>query len=319
MPNYLTLLDIAKMNGSDRLAGVIEDEATIAPEVQLLPSRTIDGTSYKTLFRESMPRPGFRAANSGTTILRSQYRNKLVETYYFDGQMEMDIAVARADEQGEQHALDLEEMGMAEGALKSLGAQLYYGRNAANTVVPNASVGFFGAVEVYDTALEVDAGGTTANTGSSVYALKLGAQYCSFVFGLGDVLQMGEWRIQRLLDASSNPYDAYINALQGYVGVQFLDKRSVGRIKKLTEDSGKGLTDSLLADLIGKYPANFRPDVLMMTPRSVTQLQKSRTATLFGSAKTRPDQPNVAPRPTEYDGIPIIETDSILNTESLSL
>jgi hypothetical protein len=56
-----------------------------------------------------------------------------------------------------------------------------------------------------------------------------------------------------------------------------------------------------------------------MSRRSRQQLQISRTVTLQGSGTSRPNQATVAPIPTEYDGVPIIATDSILNTETLAL
>ena len=57
-----------------------------------------------------------------------------------------------------------------------------------------------------------------------------------------------------------------------------------------------------------------------MSRRSRRQLQVSRTVTLFGNGSTKPSGglATVAPIPTEYDGIPIIATDSILNTEAIA-
>ena len=39
---YLTLADIAKMNGSDRAVGLIEENLNAAPELEVLPSRQIE-------------------------------------------------------------------------------------------------------------------------------------------------------------------------------------------------------------------------------------------------------------------------------------
>jgi hypothetical protein len=48
-------------------------------------------------------------------------------------------------------------------------------------------------------------------------------------------------------------------------------------------------------------------------------LQISRTVTLQGSGSTRPNQPLVAPVPTEYDGIPIYATDAIGDTDAIEV
>ena len=60
-----------------------------------------------------------------------------------------------------------------------------------------------------------------------------------------------------------------------------------------------------------KFPVGYKPDVLLMSRRSRMQLQMSRTAT------TPTGSP--APYPQEAFGVPIQETDSILDTEALTL
>ena len=55
-----TLLDIAKLNGSDTVVGLIEEVITSAPEFAVLPARTIRGTSYNTVSRTAYPSVGFR-------------------------------------------------------------------------------------------------------------------------------------------------------------------------------------------------------------------------------------------------------------------
>ena len=71
------------------------------------------------------------------------------------------------------------------------------------------------------------------------------------------------------------------------------------------------LTDILIANLLGKFPAGKVPDVLLMTRRSLHQLQASRTATNPTGAP--------APFPQEAFGVPIAVTDAISNIETLAL
>ena len=78
---------------------------------------------------------------------------------------------------------------------------------------------------------------------------------------------------------------------------------------ELTADTGKGLTDLLIADLLSRFPASRPPTELVMNRRSLMQLQKSRTATNATGAP--------APIPTESFGVPIIVTDQISSTEAL--
>ena len=309
---YLTLLDIAKMNGSDRSVGLVEENLNAAPEMELFPARGITGTSFKTLVRTAYPTTGFRAANEGVEPSKSTYVNKMFELFYYDGQMEVDKAVADADEQGAAHALAVEESGHARAFMLTGGKQFWYGTGTGGD-----AKGFPGAVQVVDSSLVVDATGTTADTGSSVYAVVVQPGFFELIVRNG-LLTPGEWRTQTIT-RSSKEMTAYKNSMEGWIGSAFYSKYAVGRIKKLTADSGKGLTDILLADLINKFPVGVKPTHIFMSRRSRRQLQAARSVTLFGQGTTRPNQPAIAPTPTEYDGIPIIATDSILDTESLTL
>ena len=310
---YLTLLDIAKMNGSDRTVGLVEENLNAAPELEVLPARMIAGTNFKTIVRTAYPTTAFRQINQGVEPTKSTYVNKTFETFYYDGQMEVDNAIAAADEQGPAHALSMEESGHGRAFLLLGGAQVWYGQGTGGD-----ANGFPGAVSLVDSSLVIDAGGTTASTGSSIYAICAAPSMFEILLGNNTVLNVGEWRKQTIT-RSSKEMTAWKNSLEGYIGAAFYSKYAVGRIKKLTADSGKGLTDSLMAQLIAAFPVGVKPTHFFMSRRSRQQLQISRTVTLQGNGTVRPNQATVAPVPTEYDGIPIIATDSILNTESLTL
>ena len=314
---YLTMLDIAKMNAADDMAvGLIEENLNAAPEIKVLPARMIDGTNFTTLVRTAYPSTGFRSVNEGVEPKKSTYVNKTFETFYYDGQMEVDNAAATADKQGAAHALALEADGHGRAFLLTAGKQVWYGNAAGGS---GDAKGFPGAIQVVDSGLVVDATGTTASTGSSVYAVVASDKFFELILGNQTVLTTGEWRKQTVT-RSSKEMTAWKNSLEGWIGAAFYSKYAVGRIKNLTADSGKGLTDSLLADLISAFPVGVKPTHLFMSRRSRKQLQKSRTVTLFGQATTKPggNQATIAPIPTEYDDIPIIATDSVIDTESIA-
>lgn len=311
---YLTLLDLAKINAAnDMTVGLIEENLNAAPEVGVLPARVVDKTSFITLVRTAYPTTGFRLANQGVEPTKSTYVNKTFETFYYDGQMEVDVAVAKADGQGESHALALEADGHGRAFLLTAGKQVWYGSSSSGD-----AAGFPGAVQIVDSSLVVNATGTTANTGSSVYAICAAPKFFELILGNNTVLQAGEWRKQTIT-RSSKEMTAWKNSLEGWIGAAFYSKYAVGRVKNLTEDSGKGLTDSLLADLIAAFPIGVKPTHLFMSRRSRKQLQKSRTVTLMGQGNTKTGSGVglIAPVPTEYDDIPIIATDSILDTEAI--
>jgi len=305
MPNeYLNMLDLAKINGSDAVVGLIEENLNLAPETTLFPARTISGTSYKTLHRTALPATQFRAVNEGVNTTRSTYENKLVECFYLDGKMEIDIAAAQADDQGEDHAKMIEADGHAQASILHLGKQVWYGAG-------NDTKGFPGAQSIVDASYILDAAGTTAGTCSSVYGVRVGPKHGSMVFGRDTVLSIGEWTKQRIT-RSSKELDAWINSLQGWVGFQWVNKDAVCALKNVTADSGKTCTDAKLAQLLSQL--KWVPDYWFMNRRSRYQLQVSRMATSNTGGKS---EVPIGPLPTESNGIPIIVTDSLLSTEAI--
>jgi hypothetical protein len=314
---YPTMLDLAKKTGSDSIVGLVEANLGIYHEVAMLPSRTISGTSFKTLLRTSYPTAGFRHVNEGTEPKKGAYENKLVECAYIDLQLEVDEALVDADNGDLATMQTLEADGAMKGVLRALGTQVWYGTTSSGD-----AKGFPGAVSIVNSALEVDATGSTANTGSSAWLVVPGAQNAQFIFGGGNVLSMPSWTKQRIT-RSSKELNAFISNIKGWVGFQWINTYCIGRVKKLTEDSGKGLTDSLVADLIAKFPSDvsLAGAKLFMTRRSARQLQKSRTPTSAndsGARRTTTGVEIAAPWPTESNGIPIVITSGILNTESVA-
>lgn len=312
----LNLLDIAKRNGSDRLVGLIEENLTYAPEIELLPVKTIRGTSYKLLTRTAFPDVGFRTANDGNTPGKSQYENQLIECFIFGGAIQVDKAVADADEEGAQAVQDIESVGFTKQAMIELGSQVIYGTSIDAKGFP----GLQAIWTAFDAGLVVDAGGTTADTASSVYGVNLGNQGVQLVMGSGGSMELTDWRVENVAGGTAGTvYPAYVANMTSWIGLQVASKYAVGRLKDATADSTKGVTDAKLAELLSKYPIGYRPTHWLMNRRSAFQLQSSRSATTIQTgAKTSTATELWAPFPTESNGIPIVVTDSIGNTEALS-
>lgn len=304
-----TLLDIAKSTGSDGIAGLIEEVQTAAPEIQLGPARTIKGNTYKATVRTSLPTGGFRAANAGSTPVISGFEQRMFECFIADSMWRCDKAVADIHEDGPEAYIAAEAAAILRGQMINLGSQFYYG------VASDPNRGFPGLIAQYDaTNMVVDAGGTTAATGSSVWLLKWGEDGAQWLYGnKANPLQLSDLRVETGADPndSTKILTYYTQNLLAWVGFKLGSLYSAVRIKKLTADSGKGLTDNLIASALALFPVGFTPDVMLMSRRSLFQLRASRTAT------NPTGQP--APIPAEAFNIPIAVTDSIVNTEALTL
>lgn len=315
----LNLLDVAKLNGNDKIVGLIEENLTYAPELTIFPARTIAGTSFYTVKRTGFPTVGFRAANAGVTPSKSSFARQLTECFILSGAVELDKAVAAAHEDGESALEMIEASGVMKAALIELGSQIWYGTS-------NEALGFPGIKALTPktaaagaSTIVVDATGSTALTASSVYAVKFGNQDVQVVTGRNTTFDLSPFRDQQLTDPNdaTKRFAGRVADLTAWVGLSIQNVNCVGRILNLTAQTGKGLTDLLLADLINAFPVGYKPDALFMSRRSRTQLQKSRTVVLQGTGNTRPNQPAIAPTPTEYEGIPIYATDSILDTDAI--
>lgn len=315
----LTLLDIAKANGSDGVVGLIDETIKAHPELTLGEARTIRGINYKTLVRTGLfDGSTFRSANEGATVGRATYENRLVDTFILNPRWEADKAVADAYEDGPETYIAWEAESIVEKSMVDLCAQFYYGTNAT---FGNAK-GFPGLIDAYDSTNNViDAGGTTASTGSSVWLVKFGPKAVQWVWGQGGQLQMNDTRVETIYDVNSKPLTGYVNDLLARPGLQVGSIRSLVRIKKLTADAGKGLTDNLISQALAKFEVGVVPDVILMDRRSRQQLQSSRSVTIFNGlgAKATADMENLAPIPESAFGIPIAVTDAIKDTESLTL
>jgi len=305
-----TLLDIAKANGSDAAAGLIDEAAKVHPEITIGEARTIKGINYKTLVRTAVPTgSSFRGANEGIAAVKGTYENRLVECFIFDKRWECDKAVADCYEDGPEAYIALEADAILEAGLQDLCAQFYYGTDTTH----GQAAGFPGLLQAYDsTNMVVDAGGTTATTGSSVWGVKFGPKAVQWVLGRNGEVALDDVRIESVLDSGgTNKFTAYVQELLMRPGLQVGSQRYVVRIKKITADSSKTLTDAMLATALGKFPAGIVPDVWLMTRRSLMQLQAARTA------YSPTGQP--APIPDQSFNIPIQVTEALSNVEALTL
>lgn len=307
-----TLLDVAKLNGITDQLGMIDETVKVMPEINLVPSVPMKGmvVTSAVLVGLGLTTGSFRDANNGTDPIKPTYENRVVECKICTPRMEVDQAVAGAYDQGPQAFLAMQAKAALAGELQGICKQFYYG--AGN----NAS-GFPGLIQYYDaTNKVVDAGGSTADTGSSIWLVKFGEGGMVWRWGQNGEFKIKPWREESITGTNGKKLDGWVSGMLAYPALQMTTQLNVVRIKKLTADSGKGATDALINTALTKFQNGQSPDVIFMNLRSLGQLQASRTAT---SPTGSP-----APFPTSFQGvagqnIPIAVTDAISSTESLTL
>lgn len=315
--SLLTIHDIAVLDKGADFGAVIDETTKWIPEISgrsmvnresvVLPgvgaARTIEGTSYETLALVELPTVGFRRFNEGTDRTKARYENRIVSTALSNPRWGIDVQLARSSKNNTpEELMGMQSLPHMRSAFHTCGTQFYYGTN------DDANKGFPGLIAALNaSAMEVDATGTTS-AGSSVWGVVFGETAVQWVVGMAGDFNLSDIEIRDLEDADGKKYSGLHQELFVQIGVAVHDWRAVGRIRDLTAESGKTLTDDHIADLIAKFhEQGMNPDALFMTPRSLKQLRDSRTATNATGAP--------APFPTEAFGVPIAPTLSLTNTE----
>lgn len=314
MPDrFLSLLDMTARNGTDEAVGLIEEVNTVAPELMELNGRPISGTTYLAKKRSALPaKPGFRNANEGSDIVSSQYEQTISQCFFLDAQLRVDEAVVnsgKAEGNSMGEILADEATGVLRQKLIAVGDQFYRGVSAD-------AKGFPGLQALYDsTNCEVTASGSGSTC--SAWLVWNDLQGVHWIFGNNSGLTLGEWTKQQVNDANSKAYMAYVNNLSGWLGLGFGHSRSIVRIKAIKDSSSNYLTDARVAEALTKMPIFMRrsPGLrLLCNSVAAFTLQKSRTTVTTSKTDAIPLQ--FAGQPTESNGIPIILTDSLPQTEA---
>jgi len=224
-----------------------------------------------------------------------------------------DKADADAFEDGAQVYIAMEGVGMMEASLLTLSKQFYYGASASGG---GDTMGFPGVADVCDANMAIGAGATatSANLCSSVWAVRWGIRDISWLYGNNGQLQLSPVvEIPNFQDPADTTkyFTAYHQEILCRPGLQVSSKWSCARLYNVgcDLDTGKTLTDKLLGQLKALFPPQSPPHAYLMTVRSREQLRASRTAT---NPTGTP-----APTPTDYEGIPLLATNGITNTEAV--
>ena len=297
-----TLANVLNVRDTDLniLPNTILDDA---PLLQVMPAKSVAG--YQNIYRRrtGAPTVGFRTPNAGKEHDKTDYTKITEDLSYLDFTSQMDVAVAESDIRGWEACVAEEAQSHLRAAMSVLEKQIL------NDTDSGSFTGFaaLGTLDAAADEMVVDAGGATA--GTSVYAIRFGPEDVQLTVGASGSMSLGGTYKQQVeaVGSADTFYQAYITPGHFWVGVQVANTRSVGRIASI--NSGAPLTDDLISDLLGKFPVSRWPSVLVMNRTAWQQLQDSRTATNVTGAP--------APFPNQSFGVPIVVTDSLLDTEAV--
>lgn len=307
---YKTIADFVRINDANIVDAGMSDILNASPALAAMPVvGASHGTIHKYMKKTVAPSVGFRAANEGRENTKGTQTSVTVNLKLLDASSSLAAAVASDHPDGREGAVRDDASDNLQAALFKIEQQVWYG-------TANDSAGFAGIFEdtTFDDADDsrvVNAGGTTADTGSSVVLARLDARSFAVVAGNDGVVSIGQSVYGPIEDqANGGRFPGYFTPIEGWFGVQMGSVYDVARIANLTEDAGKGLTDDLIySTKSSKFKAGRQPNTIVMTRRSMNQLVASRVA-------TNPTGAPVAEPETVY-GMNIIVVDSLSDTEAL--
>lgn len=308
---FLGLTELLRVNDANLAEAEVNAIRQAAPVITRLSADTaMQGTQHTYLRYITEPAVGFRAVNVGRENKKSVDETVTVTCKLLDASFTIDKALATAYRGGAAAYVAMEARRHLAAALFKAEKQVFYG-----AVSPGDTSGFTGLGDnaYFDKTADtqvIDAGGSTASTGSSCWLIRTGPTDVQVILGNDGLISMGETVEQAIEDTGNGGrFTGLYTSIMGYMGLQIGASYSAVRIANLTEDSGKGLTDDLIASAMELFPSSYGPTFIACNRRSLRQLQSSRTAT----------NPTGAPAPFPQDafGVPIIVTDGIVSTESI--
>lgn len=312
-PNYPTLMKLLQGKTPTMEQRVVEQVIYDAPFLSKLPARVIKGTSYRYMVRNSLPLIKSTPYNMGVGLASVDYETNSAECYPYQGRVAIDKKLVNGEpELAKRYTADLMAAHMR-GALASLEMGIFYGKGRDDKGTPglNDTIGQYMTLSATGNQTERTYGGAT------VWGVCLKDDMLHVVYGNSRTIAFGQRKEQdvpaRTADGERGFMPAYVWDFDFHAGFCQMDAFATGRI--VNESDENPLSDKMLAELVNAFPTGHTPDVLVMTRGSRKRLQQQRSAALTYVKKSSGNTA-YADLPTDYEGIPIIVTDGLLENET---
>lgn len=302
----LTLVDVAK---SDVGIGtpIIDETIAATPEFSLYPVDVITGDTVSLSVQVGNPSIKFRIANNGTDSVKGDFVSRMFQTGIIDEHIDVDINGVLNASRDPSRLLMSHSGAALKGAMKAMAFQNYYGGTAmsGDDAAPPGLIAQASA----DADHTVDATGTTGKT--SVWIVELGLYSLDHIYGNNSTISFGDDWIETVsTGVNGKPLRVLQNWMSARWAPRLANKNAAVRIKNVSAETGKTLTDALLAEGMQKAKdLGMNPNAIFMTSRSHSQWRASRT--------TYSPTGEVAPLPTNFDGVPVYSSNNISNSETV--
>ena len=320
------IIDLVTNAGQvDVTRGIVEEALKACPEMQFFDADIVAGTTIQTLARISLPTVAFRNIGDPVSSSRSGYALRTATLKLLSGRAEVTEAEVKANGlQSKDELCVSEAIAVLTAAFQHLAKQIWYGTGSD-------AKGFLGATSLVDAAMVTRAGNGTATANTSVWFVGNGAKTkCGIVFSKNSGILAekdvefirGDIQVKETVTIGEEEKEivtgvepGWIGDLTSYAALLLSNKKSLARLCNVTATTG--LNDDMLADCIDAYSQvndGVKPDAVFMSFAARRMLRKSRNLAVDAVTDTLH---RYAPTPVDIDGIPIIATNAILDTEAV--
>jgi hypothetical protein len=297
------LIKLNDQNMSDIYPTEVLDDAPVMAQAFAQPASQ-GGTLHQYLRRAVAAGSGFRKLGRGISNAAEEFDDISVVCELLDASYTRDVGKALAHRKGVSAYLERETLSELKSGFFKLETALF------NIGLAHSYKGlpYFPDYWAKDLPQVVDAGGSG---GKSVWLLRWAEDGVSMIAGNDGRVDMripDEDQIVEVRDADNRPYSAYRGTLLGWFALQVGSSFDAVRICNLDGTSGKTLTGDMLGNALSLFPAARQPNMIVMNRKALEEFRSSRTAYSPIGAD--------AQRPNEYEGIPIVTTDALVNNEA---
>lgn len=312
---YPTLMDALQGSSARMEAKILDGVKYAAPLFNKIATKVIDGTTYRHRVRTGLPLIGARPVNAGVGNLAADFETQNAECFHYEGHVVVDKAIADVTPADGIDLMTENKRAAMKGAEIVLERSLIYGKS----VSPFGMDGLVDSIADYHTISATGSEASRVHGGASVWALNINPDMMRVIFGGSKAMNFTpvEARNVPALMADGKTWGemrALVSTLMFWVGFDQVDEDASFRL--VNESDTNPLTDSMLARLVELFPSGSAPNLLVMHRSTGSRLRASRTSSLKYVKKTSGNT-TVADSPTDFDGIPIIYTDSLLPDETL--
>ncbi len=310
--NLYTIADAVAdaLDLTDKEISDLKDEAAFLMRLPFVPSS--NGDNHKYPKKVGAPVVGFRNANEGRDFSKSSDAIVSIDLKIMDFSWLVDLAVALRWRRGKEAYVAREGFAHVKAAMFELEKQYFQGTG-------NDAAGFIGFPEAdglnaLADEMVLNGGGSTVGACTSVYLVKLGEDdVAGVMLGNGEgvegaQLELGETVSQNYIAANGKNLPGLYTPGLAWTGLQIGGAHSIARIANIDSTPDGSLDDDKVIDAIEAFPSGT-PDLIVMNRTARKQLRKSRTATNTTGAP--------APIPGDVEGIPILKTEALTDTEAV--